>query len=84
LALASPNLVLLDKAIFTKGYQTKVEEQQPLAGKTIESSAFFDQAISEQWQLDISTLQVAIVSNTSVQITGLHKDWVAEHLILSG
>lgn len=83
LALMSPNLVLFDKTVLNKGYQSKVEEKRSIQGAILKPDQLLKVSICEELGLETKGLEIVIRTATSVEIKGLKESWFEEHLVLS-
>lgn len=84
LVLTSPNLVLFDKTILSKGYQYNLEKKESIEGVLLSVEQFFNEKGYKALEMDTTPLVIKVITATSVQITGINKQWFSENLVLVG
>ncbi|MGR5302217.1 hypothetical protein [Vibrio alfacsensis] len=84
LALASTHLVLFNKQVLSRGYQSNVEERKQIEGETLTVDQFLDKEACKSKSLNTDQLQIVIQTATTVEIKGICKNWFAQHLVLAG
>ena len=83
-ALKSKNIVLFDKNILKVGYQTITSEKINLSGFPLCKKTFFKGDGIEKLPLDISEVNLSVISNTQIKIENINKKLFVEHLLVKG
>tara|TARA_R110001583_G_scaffold41166_8_gene131074 strand:+ start:1955 stop:6385 length:4431 start_codon:yes stop_codon:yes gene_type:complete len=81
LAMTSPNMVLLDKDILSKGYNTDIEELVDISGQRLDIAKLLNAGIAEA--MGLNCLSLIAIARTPVKLTlqGLPVQWFENHML---